>query len=176
MTVNESKAHFLVVNPQNHFFSFSLKNSILQEHGSIKLLGFTVNYTLTWKDHISEISNKISTNIRLFSNIRHLIDFNTSKLFCYNYIHSYVTYGIHLYFPLTPVVLTNRLSILQKRALRVVCRPYQNQQPKKTLSNTFVTSKTEVLPVRHLSTFFTCISAYAIKNIRRIHSSHPSEP
>ena len=163
MTINESKSHFLVVNPQNHSFSFSLKNSILQERGSTKLLGFTVNNTLTWKDHISEISNKISTNLRLFYNIRHLIDFNTSKLFYYNYVHSYLTYGIHLYFPLTPVVLTNRLSTLQRRALRVVCRPYQNKQPKKTLSNTFVTSKTEVLPVPHLFTFFTCISAYGIK-------------
>ena len=96
MVLDETKPHYLVVNQQNYFFSFSVNNTVLQKQPTTKLSGFVINSTLTWSDHINTISKKVSANLRLFYNIRHLIDFSTSKLFYYNCIHSYLPYGIHL--------------------------------------------------------------------------------
>ena len=164
MVLNETKSHYLVVNQQNYPFSFSVNNTVLQKQPTTKLLGFVINSTLTWNDHIDTISKKVSANLRLFYNIRHLIDFSTSKLFYYNYIHPYLTYGIHLYFPMSPNSQTKYLFGLQKRALRLICKPYQSQLIKKTLSSSFITHKTEILSLPSLSTYFTCISAHNIKN------------
>ena len=76
-------------------------------------------------------SPRESANLRLFYNIRQLIDFSTSKLFYYNFIHPYLTYGIHLYFPMSPNSQTKYFFGLQKRALRLICKPYQSHLIKK---------------------------------------------
>ena len=104
------------------------------------------------------------TYLRLFYNICHLIDFFTSKLFYYSYFHSYFTYGIHLYFPMSANSQTEYLFGLQKRALCPICKPYQSQLIKKVLSNSFIARKTKILLPSSLSTYFTYIGAHSIKN------------
>ena len=81
MVLNETKSHYLVVNQQNYPFSFSVNNTVLQKQPTTKLLGFVINSTLAWSDHIDTISKKVSANLRLFYNIRHLIDFSTLNSF-----------------------------------------------------------------------------------------------
>ena len=86
-------------------------------------------------------------------------------LFFYNnFIHSYLSYGIHLYYSMTPKSQTKQLYDIQKKALRLVCKPYQ--RPKKTLSNAWITQKTHVLPVPLLSTYSACNFAFSIKSGR----------
>ena len=72
-----------------------------------------------------------------------------------------MTYGISLYYPLSPLTLTKPLHILQNRTLRLVCGSQQKR--KKTLSNLFIAHSTNVLPLPHLSTYFACVCAHSIK-------------
>ena len=65
---------------------------------------------------------------------------------------------------MTPNPRTNQLYDMQKKALRLICKPYQRS--KKTLSNAWVTQKTHVLPVPLLSTYFACNFAFSIKSCK----------
>ena len=65
---------------------------------------------------------------------------------------------------MTPNPRTNQLYDVQKKALRLICKPYQRS--KKTLSNAWVTQKTHVLPVPLLSTYFACNFAFSIKSCK----------
>lgn len=162
MTLNLSKSHYMVVNPCNaHRFTITIDNQPLEQRSSTKLLGFHVTDTLKWDDHILMISKKISSNLRLFYNIRHLMDVDTSKLFYFNYIHAYLINGIHIYFPLTPFSRTNQLFMLQKKALRLICADLR--QSNKLLSTNLITGRTNVLPLPQLALYFTCLTAHRIK-------------
>ena len=128
MALNTTKSHYLLINPpKNCSLTIKLGRTQLKSRSSTKLLGYMVNDTLSWTDHVSYLSNKISSNLRLFYNIRHFMNFSTSKLYYYNYIHSYLIYGVHLYYPLSPTLRTNPLFILQKKALRLICRSNSNR-------------------------------------------------
>jgi hypothetical protein len=172
MSLNYSKSHYLVVNPPPaHKLTFKLNSHTLCEKSTTQLLGFTINNSLNWSNHIDNISKKVAKNLRLFYNIRHLLDFNTSKLYYFNYINSYLIYGLHLYYPTTPANRTNALFLLQKRALRLICKDYNgSSQPNRTLATKFTSETTKILPLPTLSLYFTCIAAYRI--MRRLSPSY----
>lgn len=168
MSLNISKSHYLLVNPPTNFpLTISINGSTLVQQSKSKLLGFIINDSLTWLDHIFSISNKISSNLRLLYNIRHLMNFNVARLYYYNFIHSYLIYGLHIFYPTTPSKYTNTLFILQKKALRLVCKDLKVKPPLNTqalLSTQFVTQVTGVLPLPKLSQYFTGITAHSILN------------
>lgn len=166
MCLNTSKSHYLLVNPPLNFsFSISICNSNLTRQSKSKLLGFIINDSLTWHDHITLISNKISSNLRLFYNIRHFMNFDTARLYYYNFIHAYLIYGLHIFFPTTPAKYTNTLFVLQKKALRLVCKELNLPQDNHCLPSTsLITSATGILPLPKLSQYFTCLTAHSILN------------
>ena len=48
------------------------------------------------------------------------MNFDTARLYYYNFIHSYLTYGLHVFYSTTPVKYTNTLFMLQKQALWLI--------------------------------------------------------
>ena len=74
--INISKSHFVHINmPKDH--SLFLKLCNVGEKSSTKLFRFIIDNKLTWSDHVYIISNKISSNLRVFYNIHHLLSFAT---------------------------------------------------------------------------------------------------
>src|SRR6218665_1633999 len=53
--------------------SLYINNSLLSQISSTKFLGVVIDQHLTWKDHISLMTNKISKNIDVIARIRHLL-------------------------------------------------------------------------------------------------------
>jgi len=165
MVINTSKSHYLVLNPSSSLsFNITMNQKPLQQRKTTKLLGLTFNDKLSWGNHLQTIETKVSSNLRLFYNIRHLINFNTAKQYYYNFIHSYMIYGLNLYYPLTPVSKTDTLYKLQKQGLRLICKDSVIPNTCKTLSTQLVTSMTNILPLPKLSQYFTCLSAHKILN------------
>ena len=124
MVVNTSKSHFMLVNaPFSLSLAVNINEKLLAQKPTSWLFGFVLNSSLTWTDHIQNISNKIASSLRLFYNIKHLMNFITVKqYYYYNYIHSYLTYGIRIFYPSTPSNSSRTLFILQKKALRLICK------------------------------------------------------
>jgi hypothetical protein len=164
MTINVKKSHYLAINlPDTFTLSLRIADSPLLRRSTSKLLGFHVNDKLTWHDHINDIINKAATNLRLFHHIRHLLNFDTSKQFYQNFIHSYLIYGIYLYYPLSPKSHTDPLFLLQKQALRTICKK-GNHTPCRTLSTKFTCHQANILPLPDLAKYFACITAHRILN------------
>lgn len=162
MALNLSKSHFLIINPpQNASIDVIINQHPLAHKKTSTLLGFTLNNVLTWSDHIQTVINKVASNIRLFYNIRHLMNYTTAKTFYYNFIHPHLTYGIHIFYPLTPAKDTLCLYKLQKKALRLICinsTSKQNHLP----STTGLSKQTSILPLPKLALYFSNLVAQKI--------------
>ena len=141
MEINVSKSHYLLLNAANSsIITIKVGDKQIERRSSTKLLGFVLNDSLNWQSHIAHISSKVSSNLRLFYNLRHLLNFTSSMHFYNNFIHPYLLYGIHLYYSMSPALHTDSLYILQKKALRLIC--LDRTLPKdRTLSNKFVVEK-----------------------------------
>lgn len=162
MIINMKKSHFLICSPPTAKIPQNLRlelngEDLTQKH-STKLLGFIVNEKLSWDDHISVIHNKISTNLKLFYLTRHLMSYRTARTFYLNFIHTYLTYGIHIYFQLAPKRLTEELFLQQKKAIRLIKRA----RLKDRHSTNTLCSNTNILPLTKLSEYFALLFAHRI--------------
>ena len=76
----------------------TLFDAPITKTSEFKLLGLVVDDALSWKPHLTRIISKISRNLNLLRLLRHLLDFNTSLLFYYNFIHPHIIAGLVLYY------------------------------------------------------------------------------
>ena len=74
----------------------SMNGVNLQNVDSLKFLGVCIDHQITWKDHITYISNKLSKNIAILYWTSHVID--TKALYClYNAIFQHLNYCIEVW-------------------------------------------------------------------------------
>ena len=79
-------------------------------------LGLTINANMTWNSHIRKISNKISRVVGIMNRLKHVLPQSALKLMYDSLINS------HLQFCTTACgYQCNRVTKLQKRALRIMC-------------------------------------------------------
>ncbi len=121
LSLNIAKTHFLVIGKNNHEDRVRIQingNAIAQER-HIKFLGIIVDDKLDWREHINFISHKINSSLFALRNARTCINEDTSKLLYYTLIYPYLSTGLHLWGS-TFKCHTDRISILQKKAIRVI--------------------------------------------------------
>ena len=68
--------------------NISIDGVNLQIVDSLKFLGVCIDHQITWKGHITYISNKLSKSIAIIYRASHVLD--AKALYClYNFIHSF---------------------------------------------------------------------------------------
>ena len=82
-------------------------------------LGITFDQNLTWKPHIQKIGNKISKTIGVMARLKNVLNEKTLKLIYNSLILPYLHYGILVW-----GYQTDRLLILQKKALRILTKSH----------------------------------------------------
>jgi hypothetical protein len=82
-------------------------------------LGVYIDAHLTWKDHISYISKKISKSVGILHRSRFNLSSKTKLCLYYTLIYPYITY-CNLAWSSTYVTNLNRIFYLQKRAVRII--------------------------------------------------------
>ena len=91
----------------------------MNEVKKTKLLGVIIDKRLSWKDHISYISGKISRGIRVIVQARkYLLKISLINLY-YSFIYPYLIYCSHVWGS-TCATYLNSLVILQKRVVRII--------------------------------------------------------
>jgi len=60
----------------------------------IKFLGLIIDDTLSWKQHIEQVVNKMCTACYALRNIKHIVPLDTLRVIYFAYIHSIISYGI----------------------------------------------------------------------------------
>jgi hypothetical protein len=82
-----------------------------------KFLGLIIDDTLTWKQHIDYVINKISNACYALRNIKHYIPLDTLKLIYFAHIHSILKYGIIFW---GNASYADNVFLLQKKAIRII--------------------------------------------------------
>ena len=77
-SLNIDKTHFVIFHPYqkklNYFMKIKINDKTINQHKSVKYLGILIDCHLNWKEHIRQISQKISRGIGILCKIRHYVD------------------------------------------------------------------------------------------------------
>ena len=92
----------------------------LERVSHTKFLGITVDDKLSWKPHIINISKIISRNIGIINRLKSHIPLSSLLTLYFSLILPYLNYGI-LAWGSAHQTLLDRLLLLQKKALRIIC-------------------------------------------------------
>ena len=78
LSLNIDKAHFVLFHPYQKKLNYSMKIEIdgktINEHQSVKYLGILIDCHVNWKEHIQQLSKKISRGIGVLCKIRHCVN------------------------------------------------------------------------------------------------------
>jgi len=83
----------------------------------IKFLGLTIDETLSWKQHIEQVLNKMCTACYALRNIKHIVPIDTLRVIYFAHIHSIINYGIIFWGSSS---YANKVFILQKKIIRII--------------------------------------------------------
>ena len=125
LSLNTNKSKFMFFLPASKHLkisiNLSINNEIIEQVHSYKFLGFTLDKHLKWDIHISTISQKLSKNIGILQKLRGIVDFQTLIKLYYSFIHAYLVHvnGLTTWGS-TNITTLNHLTLLQKRAIRVI--------------------------------------------------------
>src|SRR5688572_17787969 len=105
--------------------TITIDNQSITRVSSSKFLGVHIDEQLTWKEHITDISKKISKNIGIISRVRHLLPRYILVNLYYSLIYPYISY-CNLTWASTYRTRLTMLTTLQKRVIRIICNvPYR---------------------------------------------------
>ena len=90
---------------------------------STKFLGIHVDRKLTWKVHINYLRKLLSRNVGVINHVKNTFPLPVLSSLYTNLILPYLNYGI-LALGNPCKILTDRILILQKRALRIIHNVY----------------------------------------------------
>jgi len=86
---------------------------------SVKFLGVYLDNNLNFKYHVMDISKKISRNLGIIYRIRDFVPEFVLRALYYSLINPYILYALEVWFN-APDYLSDRIKILQKKAIRIV--------------------------------------------------------
>ena len=135
--------------------NLTINNCKLQQVSTTKLLGFTLNDSLTWTEHIDQLCLKIYRGKRIQLCFR-----KSARDFYFRYIDCYLIYGIRIYGNLSPRYLLDRIFLLQKRAMRLIANV--NHIPYHLIHTKDLYTSLNLMPFPLLAGQFTCIFGYQV--------------
>jgi hypothetical protein len=96
LILNCSKTHFLqfLTKKQNEIkIQIIASNSIITNIKSTKFLGLIIDNTLSWSDHIVELTSKLNKACYAYA-IKSFMSLDVLRTIYFSYVHSVMTYGI----------------------------------------------------------------------------------
>ena len=101
--------------------NIKMNNVAIERVQTFDFLGLIISETLDWSHHITKISNKISKVLGVMSRIKRYISSNILRMIYNSLILPHLYYGI-----LAWGFSNSRISKLQKRAVRTICKEKYN--------------------------------------------------
>jgi hypothetical protein len=120
---------------------------------SITFLGLTLDTTLNWKQHISELIPRLNKACYAIRAIRPFMSLAVLKNMYFSYAHSIMTYGLIFWGNSTE---SNDIFKIQKRIIRIIMNPNENASCRELFK------KLKILPLQ--SQYIYSIFLYIIKN------------
>ena len=123
LSLNVSKTHYIVFTRQSNTVTsvdIRIENQAINEVNKTTFLGVIIDKNLTWKEHISYFSSKISRGIGMIIKAKKRLNKDAIVTLYYSFIYSYMTYCNHVW-GTACITHLNKIIILQKKAIRIIC-------------------------------------------------------
>jgi hypothetical protein len=94
LTLNLNKTQYLEFRTKNYYnvnTQIKYDRECITNASEIKFLGLTINDTLSWKQHIEQVLNKMCTACYALRNIKHIVPIDTLRVFYFAHIHSIIS-------------------------------------------------------------------------------------
>jgi hypothetical protein len=118
-----------------------------------KFLGLTIDDTLTWKQHVDTVINRLTSACYALQNMKYMVSVGTLRLIYFAHVQSSMNYGI-LFWAGSSYV--KKVFILQKKIIRII----MNTQPTESCREIF--KKLEIMPF--YSQYIYSLFLYIINN------------
>ena len=92
-------------------------NSIVTNTNSTKFLGLIIDNTLSWRDHVVELTSKLNKACYAIRTIKPYMSLNVLRMIYFSYVHSVISYGIIFW---GSSRYSNSIFKIQKRIIRTV--------------------------------------------------------
>ena len=123
LSLNIEKTNYMIFHPYNkpvkRNVTILINKKAISEKDSLKYLGVVIDSTLSWKQHITAISKKISRSIGIMYKIRSYLPLQIMKNLYYSLIYSHIVYAIEVWGSAFKTDIA-KILVLQKRALRLM--------------------------------------------------------
>ena len=123
LSLNIDKTNFIVFHPYNKpkkkRITIKINNKAIKEKEYIKYLGVLIDSTLSWKQHVSNISKKVSHSIGIMYKLRPFLPLNVLKNVYYSLVYSHIVYAIEVWGSTFKTEM-DKILILQKKAMRLM--------------------------------------------------------
>ena len=165
LSLNTKKTNYIIFHPYQKRLDFQPKiyifdndsneNVLLECKDSVKYLGILIDKNLSWKQHISSITMKISKLVGLIAKIRHFVPLHTLLSIYQSLILPYLTYGLTVWGQAN-ITYLEKLLLLQKRVVRYIyfAKPRDHAVP------LFINAN--ILPISYLYHYSLSILMYNI--------------
>ena len=123
LSLNVSKTHYIVFTRKSNTVTsvdIRIENQAINEVNKTKFLGVIIDKKLTWKEHISYLSSKISRGIGMIIKAKKRLNKDALVTLYYSFIYSNMTYCNHVW-GTACITHLNKIIILQKKAIRIIC-------------------------------------------------------
>ena len=122
LALNVSKTNFVIfsaVNKPLKPVTILINRHVIEQKEYIKYLGVLIDAKLTFKQHISAVSKKISRTIGLMYKLRHYVSKKILVMLYYSLIHPFLIYAVPVWGNAN-VTYLNSIHILQKKVVRLI--------------------------------------------------------
>jgi len=175
LTLNFNKTQYVEFRTKNYYnvnTQIQSDQKGITNSTGIKFLGLIIDDTLSWKQHIEHVVNRMGNALR---NIKYVVPINALRVMCFAHIHSIMSYGIIFWGGSS---IANKVFILQKRIIRIITNTKPRDSCRKVLKNmeimTLYSQYIYLLILytvnnKHLFNSYNKICKYKTRNINNLH-------
>ena len=160
LSVNLDKTNYMIFQRRNYSFNphslvIKANDKYLKQTSYCKFLGIWIDENLNWKYHISQISNKLSKIVGIFTKIRWKFGKNILSQLYYSLAYPHFIY-CNTSWASTYVTNLSRIVILQKKLVRIINFSDYNAHTDPLFSNL------KILKFEQINIYLTGIFVYKV--------------
>ena len=158
LSLNVCKTHACYFKPKKSapISHLEIRGNRITITNSIKYLGIHIDDELSWKTHISFLTNKINKSIGLVCKIRRFLNRQSLLNIYYSLVHSNIIYCLEIWGTAYNTTLLP-LTSAQKKIIRVICRAPYRAHSKPLFTDLGIRNLTNEIQVRQAILAFSLI-------------------
>ena len=152
--------------PPNHQeMNVYLEGVKLDKDESAEFLGITIDSTLTWDKHCSNVANKISRHNGMLNRVKHMLPPCSLRLLYHSFIQPHIQYALPAWGGCS-AQNKKRIVSIQKRAIRTITKSYINAHTEPRMKKLGLLKFDDLYKTECTSLVHDCVHGNAPTNIK----------